>query len=245
MRNVLRTTASLLLSTMFTLAAVSQGTSGQGHWVSAWSTAVHTPRSGPGAPPAQAFENQTIRMVIRPTIGGDRLRIRLSNEFGTVPLVIGSAHVALVKENGTIVPESDRRLTFNGEASVNIPVGGPILSDAVDLKVPALTEVAVSIFLPKETAPATYHLLGQHPSYISEPGDFTGSEKFSSARDVNSWFFLSDVEVWSRGNTAAIVTLGDSITDGFGAKAQYGDWPNKLAERLAAGKNAPTRIQET
>ncbi len=232
------TISTLLAATLFSLTAVSQDTAGQGHWVSAWSTAVHTPRSGPGAPPTQPFENQTIRMVIRPTLGGDRLRVKFSNEFGTVPLAIGSAHVALVKENGAIVPGSDTSLKFSGEASVNIPVGSPMMSDPVELKVPTLTEVAVSIYLPKQTAPSTYHLLGQHPSYISGPGDFTGSEKFESQKEANSWFFLSDLEVWSRGNTAALVAIGDSITDGFAAKAQYGDWPNQLAERLAGGKTA-------
>jgi hypothetical protein len=149
MRKIIRAVATILLAATFSLAAVSQDTMTQGHWVSAWSTAVHTPRSAPGGPPIQPFDNQTIRMVIRPTIGGDRLRIKFSNEFGAVPLAIGSAHVALVKENGTVVPESDRPLKFSGEASVTIPAGSPMVSDPVELKVSALTEVAVSIFLPK------------------------------------------------------------------------------------------------
>ena len=224
-------TAALSVSSTF---AQEAGVKGQ--WVSAWSTALHTPRSGPGGPAPVPFENQTIRMVIRPTISGNRIRLRFSNEFGLTPLAIGTAHVALLKENGTIIPGTDHALTFNKSASVNIPVGSPMLSDEVDLQLPALGEVAVSIYLPKQTLPATFHLLGQHATYISGAGDFTGSETIPNTHEQTSWFFLADMEVWSGLETKAVVTLGDSITDGFGAKAQYGDWPNQLASRLAASK---------
>jgi len=219
-----------------TLAMHAQKTSAAGHWVAAWSTAQHTPRVGPNSPPAVPFENQTIRMVLRPTIGGDRLRIRFSNEFGTTPLLIGSAHIAVTKENGSIVAGSDHPLMFNGRPSATVPTGAPLLSDAVELHIAALGEVTVSIFLPKATLPATFHLLGQHASYISVPGDFTSDSSFTSAREANSWFFLSGMEVWSAPAVGTLVALGDSITDGFGAKAQYGDWPNQLAARLAKEK---------
>jgi hypothetical protein len=108
---------------------------GNGHWVSAWSTAVHTPLPFPGLPPSPVFENQTVRMVVRPTIGGQRLRIRFSNEFGTTALKIGAAHVALTAKGAAIVPDSDHALTFGGRPSVTAPPGAPVLSDPVDLKV--------------------------------------------------------------------------------------------------------------
>src|SRR5450631_1921986 len=111
------------------------------HWVSAWSAAVHTPLPFPGLPPAPVFENQTLRLVVRPTIGGDRVRIRLSNAFGTAALSIGSAHIAFTKDKSSIMPESDHTLTFGGRPSVSIPPGSPILSDPVDLKVSAFTEI--------------------------------------------------------------------------------------------------------
>ena len=124
-----RTVGYLLVASFFSMAAISQPATRQWHWVSAWSTALQTTRTAPGGlPPAAPFENQTIRMVVRPTIGGARLRIRLSNEFGAAPLAIGSAHVALVKENGTLVSGSDRPLKFNGELSVNIPAGSPMVT---------------------------------------------------------------------------------------------------------------------
>ncbi len=211
-----------------------------GRWVSAWSTAVQAARSRPGNAQALVFNNQTIRMVVRPTIKGERLRVRLSNEFGSTPLDIGSAHVALVKQGGTIIAESDHSLTFGGSTSISIPAGAPMLSDPVDLKVPAFTEVAISLFVPNEQAPSTFHLLGQHDTYVSGPGDFTGADEIENPKVTKAWYWLAGVEFWETDQSAAIVAFGDSITDGFAANAQYGDWPNQLADRLAQGKDAPS-----
>ena len=235
MRNCKTVSLALLLAFVH-LSAAAQMSNASGHWVSAWSTAVHTPRSAPGAPQQAAFENQTIRMVERMTLAGDRLRVRFSNEFGTTPLTIGSAHIAVVKENGAIVPETDRVLKFGGTASVNIPAGAPMLSDPVDLKFPAFAEVAISIFLPKQTAPSTFHLLGQHDTYISEAGDFTSAAQIANAKTTKSWYFLGGIDIWAPTQAGPVVAFGDSITDGFGARAQYGDWPNQLADRLAESK---------
>ena len=232
-----RAAAVFFVAIVVALVASAQGTKTQGHWVSAWSTAVHTPLAFPGMPAAAPFENQTVRMVIRPTIAGQRLRVRFSNEFGTTPLAIGSAHIALVKENGSIIPGSDRPLTFAGEPSVNIPAGAPMLSDPAELNVPAFAEVAVSVFLPKKTAPSTFHQLGQHDTYISGAGDFTAAAEIPDAKVTRSWYWLAGLEVWTSERTMAIVTFGDSITDGAQAKAQYGDWPDQLADRLAEAKS--------
>jgi lysophospholipase L1-like esterase len=223
-----------------TIGNSAQTASAPGHWVSAWSTAVQAPRSVPGNPQALVFNNQTIRMVIRPTIKGERLRIRLSNEFGTTPLDIGSAHVALVKQDGAIIAESDHPLTFGGSSSVSIPAGAPMLSDPVNLKVPAFAEVAVSLFVPKEQTPSTFHLLGQHDTYVSGPGDFTAASEIENPKITEAWYWLAGMELWETNETAAIVAFGDSITDGFAAKAQYGDWPNQLANRLADRQGALT-----
>src|SRR5437016_10310295 len=92
----------------------AEDSSNSGHWVSAWSTSVHAPLPFPGLPPSPVFENQTIRMLVKPTIGGERVRIRLSNAFGSTSLPIGAAHIALVAQGAKIVPESDRALTFGG-----------------------------------------------------------------------------------------------------------------------------------
>lgn len=204
------------------------------HWVSAWSTAVHAPLPFPGLPPSPVFDNQTIRMVVRPTIGGDRIRIRFSNAFGNTALRIGAAHVALSSKGSAIVPDSDRALTFGGSPSVTIPPGAPVLSDPVDLKVPPLSEVAVSVYLPEKAPSSSIHFWAQHDTYISEAGDFTSKPEISNATTKSSWYWLADFEVLAPDQTAATVTLGDSITDGVGAKqGDYSDWPDLVADRLA------------
>jgi lysophospholipase L1-like esterase len=193
----------------------------------------------PGAPELPSLEGKTIRMTVRPTIGGEQVRIRLSNAFGTKALTIAAAHIALVAEGSKIVPDSDRVLKFGGMPSVNIPPGAPILSDPVDLKFAPFAEVAVSLYVTGAAEP-TIHMLGQKPTYISEAGDFTGNPEIPNATTANSWYWLSDLEVLAPMQAAATVTLGDSITDGFGSKpGGYNDWPDVLADRLAAEKKMP------
>ena len=221
------------------LIASAENSSAGWHWVSAWSTAVHTPLPFPGLPPAPVFENQTVRLVVRPTIGGDRVRIRLSNAFGTSALSIGSAHISLTKDKSSIVPESDHALTFGARPSVSIPPGAPILSDPVDLKVSAFTEITISLYLPDKTLSSTYHFWGQHETYVSEAGDFTAKD-IPNPTTKSSWYWLADVEVWAPEQAAATVAFGDSITDGVGAKqGDYTDWPDMLAKRLGDEKAAP------
>lgn len=233
--------SGFILAVLVVCAAgvTAQNSNATGHWVSGWSTAVHAPMTFPGMPPPLSVNNQTIREIVRPTMGGERLRIRFSNELGTAPLVIGEAHVALAGENGNIVAGSDRALTFDGMMTVRIPAGAPMLSDPVDLKVTAFANLAISIYVPYETTPTTFHLLGQRPTLISGPGKFAGAVDIPNAKTSNSWYWLSDLEFWAPEQTSAIVTLGDSITDGFGAKSgEYLDWPDQLADRLAQANKA-------
>jgi lysophospholipase L1-like esterase len=232
---------SIFLVALASPTAKAKSSTGNGHWVSAWSTAVHAPLRFPGLPPTPVFENQTLRMVVKPTIGGERLRVRFSNAFGTTALAIGSAHVALVQQGAKIAPESDRALTFGGRSSVTIPPGAPALSDPVELKVAAFDEIAVSIYLPASASGSSTHFWAQHETYVSGPGDFTAKADIPNATTRLSWYWLADVEVWASHGAAAVLTLGDSITDGVGAKqGGYSDWPDMLANRLAAGKGAPS-----
>ena len=230
----------ILLAAVLNLLASAQNATGGGHWVSAWSTAVHSPLPFPGLPPSPVFENQTIRMVVRPTIGGERVRIRFSNACGTNVLAIGAAHIAVARQGAIIASESDRALTFGGKASVSVPPGAPMVSDPVDLKVAPFAELAVSIYLPESTSASSVHFWAQHETYISGPGDFTAKGEIPSPTTNLSWYWLADVEVWAPDQTTATVTLGDSITDGVGAKqGDYTDWPDMLANRLAAEQGTP------
>ena len=235
----MRETKRKILVSLLLLAcgafASAQRTKTHGRWVSAWSTAVHAPLTFPGLPPAQVFENQTVRMIIRPSIGGRQFRIRFSNAFGSSPLYIGAAHIALTNRGASVVSGSDHPLTFNGKSYVTIPVRAPILSDPVELKVSPFAELSVSIYLPHRTPGVTTHFWAQHDSYIAGPGDLTGLAEMPASVKMTSWFFLSDLEVWREDKAGAIVALGDSITDGVGAKqGDHEDWPDMLAKRLAA-----------
>jgi lysophospholipase L1-like esterase len=174
-------------------------------------------------------------MVVRLTVGGSKLRIRFSNECGSVPLEIGAAHVALTDHGSSIVPSSDRAITFGGRLSVTVPTGAPILSDPVDLNVAPLQEISISLYLPHSSTASTVHFWGQHDSYIGGPGNASAQTELAGSTVKTSWYWISDVEVLPARPARAIVTLGDSITDGAGAKqGDYADWPDRLAQRLAS-----------
>ncbi len=202
---------------------------------------MHTPMAFPGAPAPLTLNNQTLREFIRPTITGQCLRVRFSNEFGSTPLYIGGAQIALTAQDGSILPGTDRPVTFNGKATVEIPAGAPMLSDPVDLEIPAFSNVAVSIYLPKQVTASTFHQLGQQPTHISGPGNFIKARSIPNATHIPSWYWLADLEVRAPEQTMAVITLGDSITDGFGGKpGEYQDWPDQLADRLAQAKGPTT-----
>jgi lysophospholipase L1-like esterase len=238
-KSVDRTLAVLIVMVLVS-TALAQTPKNEKHWVSAWSSAMHAHLAFMPGPAVSGIENRTLRMIVRPTIAGERVRIRFSNACGNQPLLIGAAHIALASKDGRIIATSDRALTFSGKGSTSIPPGAPMLSDAVDLKFAAFAEIAVSIYLPANVGTVTFHLVGQQPTYLSDPGDFTATEQMPKATTNPSWFFLSGLEVYAPSQTMAILALGDSITDGVGAKqGDYNDWPDLLANRLAAQKGLP------
>jgi lysophospholipase L1-like esterase len=206
-------------------------------WVGTWTASPQAPEPPIIlATPAQ-FNNQTIRQIVHVSVGGNRVRVRLSNEYGNKPLVVGAVHVALqLPGNGpAIVPGSDRVLTFGGRTSVTIPAGAPALSDPVELTVPALSNMAISMHLPLATPVTTFHSLGRQTTYISGPGNFAGAATLPVAQTTESWYFLTGVTVAARRSASAVVALGDSITDGFASTVDANRrWPNLLAARLQA-----------
>jgi lysophospholipase L1-like esterase len=198
------------------------------------------PAAAPAKPqPIRSFNNQTIRMVVNTSIPGRMVRVELSNHFGAAPLKIGAARLALHDKDGAIVPASDRVLTFSGSPTALIPRGASMISDAVDLAVPAIGDLVVSVYLPEDTGPPTQHPTGLHTTYISGPGDFTAQTSFTAERTTNSWYFLSGVHVLAPADTKLVVAFGDSITDGAtSTNNANADWPSQLAKRLhATGMN--------
>ncbi|MGX4644236.1 SGNH/GDSL hydrolase family protein [Massilia sp. SYSU DXS3249] len=201
-------------------------------WVGTWGTA---PAGPPLAAQTQTFNDQTLRLIVHTSIGGTQVRIRVSNEHGTTPLRIGAARVARRGAGAEIAAGTDRVLTFSGSPSITIPAGAPVLSDPVDLDVPALSDLAVSLYLPGQVQATTIHGSAFQTNYVSLPGDFTGAATLPTQRTITSWPFLTEVDVTSPGAGAggAIVALGDSITDGAVTTIDANRrWPDLLALRL-------------
>ena len=195
-------------------------------WVGTWTASPQAASS-----PLQV-NGQTLRQVVHTSIGGDSVRIRLSNVYGTADIVVGAAHVALSAGGAAIVDGTDRVLRFNGSPAITIPAGTLALSDPVSLRVPALGDLAVSIYLPGNVLATTGHDIGLQTNYVSSPGDFTGATDFTGTT-TQSFYFLTAVEVRAPERAGAIVTLGDSVTDGFASTPDLNQrWPNLLAERL-------------
>jgi lysophospholipase L1-like esterase len=199
-------------------------------WVGTWSVSPQL------AVVPIRINGQTVRQIVHTSLGGERVRVRLSNAYGTSPLVIGSAHVALSAGGSSILQWSDRALTFNGSPTITIPPGALAVSDAVALDVPALGDLAVTLYVPDDVAAATEHTLSMQTTYISTPGDFTSAVTFA-ATTTQSFYFLTGVEVRASRRARAIVTLGDSVTDGAGSTPDMNQrWPNLLAERLQSNR---------
>jgi lysophospholipase L1-like esterase len=223
----------------------------QEHWVATWAASPQAPRvalprpAAPGpaatpAPPVQpppGFNNQTIRMVVHTSIGGRRARVQLSNAFGTTALKIGAAHIALRDKESAIIPASDRALAFSGKASFTIPPGAEIISDPVDLDVPKLGDLVLSVYAPGEVALPTTHATGLHTTYISKSGDFTNAPSIADATKSQAWYWISSVDVLAPADTGLIVAYGDSITDGATSTPDTdSSWPSQLSQRLLANK---------
>ncbi len=177
-------------------------------------------------------------MIVHNTIGGRRVRIELSNAFGSEPLVVGAAHIALRDKESAIVAQSDRTLLFAGHPMAWIPVGATEISDPVDMDVPAESDLAVSIFIPENVKADTMHSVGLHTAYVSK-GDETGRSAIADATTTESYYWLTNVDVLAPASAAAIVAFGDSITDGARSTANTDhSWPSLLARRLAANGGA-------
>jgi lysophospholipase L1-like esterase len=221
-------TALLISGFALPQAVSAQNNAANQHWVGTWSTSP--------VEEGQAFEDQTLRQIVHISIGGDWLRVRFSNRFGTVPLVIDAASIGIQDIGAAVVPGSLRELTFGGEASVAIAAGAKVLSDPVELTVADEADLAVSLYVSENnTGGSTMHSLAWQTSYISPAGDFTADEVMAVADTTTSWFWLTGVEVLAKRKTYAVVTFGDSITEGccdFSNVDTNTRYPDELARRL-------------
>ncbi|GAA4523378.1 SGNH/GDSL hydrolase family protein [Amycolatopsis samaneae] len=204
-------------------------------WVGGWAASMGPP--GSAGISATGFADRTLRLVAHTAVAGTAVRIRLSNVYGTVPLDIGTAMVALRADGAATVPETRRTVTFDGRPDLTIPPGGQATSDPVPLRVGDGADVVVSLYLPTPTGPATWHGWANQTSYLSAPGDHSTEDGAAAYPDkTTSTFFLEGLDVSTTAAGGTVVAFGDSITEG-GATTKDANrrWPDVLARRLAAG----------
>jgi lysophospholipase L1-like esterase len=230
------------------------------NWVATWATALvirpapGTPggapagpppappnaAGGPPRPPAPAtVQDQTLRQIVHTSVGGERVRVVLSNVFGTAPLEIGGAALALRKADAAVEPASIKKVTFGGQPKASVLAGATLVSDPVDMQIAPLSDLAVDIYIPGDIgvgpSPATTHNGASQTSYISMPGNHVGVVELPVDKQVGAWLVLARVEVVAEKETHAVVTFGDSITDGARSTVDTNArWPDELARRLAA-----------
>lgn len=206
------------------------------HWVGTWASSPQLADS-PATPLAPGFSDCTLRQVVHVSVGGAKIRVRFSNAFGRTALTIVSAHVARATARGAIQSGTDKPLTFNEQSSVAIPAGALMYSDPVDFDLPPLSDLAVTIRLNGVPEGVTTHMGSRATSYFSL-GDGVSALEPTSAQTADRWYFLNGVDVSSRTSSAAVVVLGDSITDGKNSTTNgNGRWPDELARRLHANKH--------
>ena len=183
----------------------------------------------------RSFAGKTLRQVVHLSIGGDNVRIRLTNRFGDAPITIADAAVAIKAEGAGPKPGSVRRLTFMSSGSVTIPPHADVISDPASLAVSARSDVLVDLYIPAPVAQATEHTLAYQTNYEAA-GDLAGSSSAQRfAATYTSWYFLDGVDVSDTAARGAVVALGDSITDGAGGKLNANDrWTDFLFDRIGA-----------
>jgi lysophospholipase L1-like esterase len=230
---------ALLLSAVLILGCSAAQTGNQNdYWVGTWSTSqqLTEPRNNP---PEPGLSGNTLRQVVRVSIGGTKLRLSFSNMFGTEPVVINAVHIAQSVSGSEIVPETNQQLTFGGESSLTIPVGTDTLSDSFDFELEALSNVAITIYFDSVGVDVTGHPGSRSTSYILT-GDHTADTEFTDAVTTDHWYIIDRIDVVADENTVAVAPFGDSITDGRGSGTNLQNrWPDELSRRFQA--NASTQ----
>jgi lysophospholipase L1-like esterase len=205
------------------------------HWVASWGTSQIVAERD-NVLEAEKWRNASLRQLVHVSLGGSRIRLRLSNVFGTAPLTVEAASIAraLVVGKADVDAASIRALAFNGKASVTIPPGGEYYSDAVDFPHAAGADLAISLHFKDEPARQTSHPGSRTTSFLAK-GNRVAEAAWPGAETFTRWYVIADLEVLAPRTTGAVVAIGDSITDGNGATTDGNDrWPDLLARRLRA-----------
>lgn len=217
----------------------------QRSWVATWAASPQPvwPASFPVAIglPRQLW-NQTLRQTARISIGGERVRIVLSNAYGEQPLVVGAAELALARNPAAIVAGSSQTLRFDGQRGTVVPPGAIAISDPLAWPVAPLSSLSISLYLPEITPASTLHFDARQTACIAA-GDVVSQAELTTEASFTSRLFLSAVWVEAPAAARAVVVLSDSIADGDGSTPDANRrWPDRLAERLLAAGGAPVAV---
>ncbi|TMR88573.1 GDSL-type esterase/lipase family protein [Nonomuraea basaltis] len=241
-------TRRLLIVAAITLTALLPGTAAafpsasqqpaaatQLGWSATWTAAPQRPSTS-FAPnwSEQGFARQTVRQIIRISAGGKAARIRVSNVYGTTPLIIDRATIARTSHGAAIEPGSLRPLTVHGKRTFTLPAEADLATDPVPLRLAALDAVTITFFVNRPTGPATYHAQALATTYRAA-GDHAADTGAAAFTDTSqSWYYLSGVDVITTAPPGGVVAFGDSLTDGAGSSTDANNcYPDELAERLA------------
>jgi lysophospholipase L1-like esterase len=213
--------------------AASSPACGGSRWVGSWATS-------PAYGQQRVFEDQTLRLVVHPNIGGQVLRVRLSNRFGTTPLRLGAVRIARRESGAALVADTSRRLSFGGRRSLTVARGRDVVSDPVALRVRAFQELAVSIHVRQATGGATSHPFSFQTSHIAA-GDRTADRAGAAfSETLSQWYFLTGIDVRASKRTGAVVAFGASSVDGTGSPVDENHrFTDFLAHRLQARTRGP------
>ncbi|WP_433935850.1 SGNH/GDSL hydrolase family protein [Sorangium cellulosum] len=207
------------------------GTPGERRWVGTWTTGPQLTETH-NNPPEPGLANNTLRQVVYTSIGGSNVRLLLSNEFGDGPVTMQSVHIADSTTDDGIDASTDHALTFSGAESVTIPVGQAVFSDPIDYNLKPVSKLAVTIRFGNVPAGITGHPGSRTTSYI-QTGDGVSSATLTSPAKTDHWYYITGLDVMADPTAAAIVILGDSITDGRGSTTNGNNrWPDFLSRRL-------------
>jgi lysophospholipase L1-like esterase len=220
------------------LSAASAGArSSAAVWVGTWSASQQLVEPA-NALPAKELRDATLRQIVRVSIGGSVLRLRLSNSFGVAPLRISSVHIArpVAGSPGAIDPSTDREVTFAGSPEVTIPAGAEYVSDPLQFHIAPLSDVAITLHIGEPPADATGHPGSRATSFVAH-GDWVSAAELPHPEKVEHWYFISGIEVLAPPGSAAVAVLGDSITDGHGSTTDKNNrWTDFLAKRLQSSR---------
>jgi lysophospholipase L1-like esterase len=205
-------------------------------WVGTWTTAPQLVEPQ-NVPPQPGLSQNTLRQIVRVSLGGDSLRVRFSNEFSTSRVELNAVHVAVSADSGAIITETDLPLKFAGEPKVTIEPGAAITSDPFGFVLAPRTDIAITIFFGDTSPDVTGHPGSRTTSYLL-PGNAVSAAAFTNAVHTDHWYIINSIDVVAEESAAAVVVLGNSITDGRGSGTnKQNRWPDELARRLQENPN--------